>query len=150
MNHKKTVRGFTLVELMIVVAVIGILSTIAYPSYNRYIERGHLTDAHAEMLDINNLIKTERLRNPSALDTAAELNTYAKNLFKDKDLTDRYDIAAAMPVTGSTAYNLVITPKANGYTLALWMNSVGDAYRCETAAAARAYNTGKLCEKIGG
>lgn len=43
------VRGFTLLELMIAVAIIGILSAIAIPSYNDYILRGKLSEAFSEL-----------------------------------------------------------------------------------------------------
>jgi type IV pilus assembly protein PilE len=39
-----TTRGFTLIEVMIVVAIVAILSAVAYPSYRDYIVRGALTD----------------------------------------------------------------------------------------------------------
>ena len=44
MNHVHS-RGFTLIELMIVVTIVAILSAIAYPSYRNYVIRGQLVDA---------------------------------------------------------------------------------------------------------
>jgi prepilin-type N-terminal cleavage/methylation domain-containing protein len=44
MRHARS-KGFTLLELMIVVAIVAILTTIAYPNYRDYVIRGQLVDA---------------------------------------------------------------------------------------------------------
>jgi type IV pilus assembly protein PilE len=47
----KTQRGFTLLELMIVVIVVAILAAIAIPSYRQYVLRAHRTDAQRQLID---------------------------------------------------------------------------------------------------
>lgn len=44
-------KGFTLVELMIVVAIVGILASIVVPAYNDYVIRGKLVDASSQLAD---------------------------------------------------------------------------------------------------
>jgi type IV pilus assembly protein PilE len=48
----RTCRGFTLIELMITVAIIGILASITLPSYNQYLQRTHRAHAKAALLNV--------------------------------------------------------------------------------------------------
>jgi type IV pilus assembly protein PilE len=56
-NRIKRQKGFTLIELMIVVAILGILAAIAYPSYQSYVEKTRRGQAQADLLELVQLME---------------------------------------------------------------------------------------------
>jgi type IV pilus assembly protein PilE len=68
--------GFSLIELMIVVIIIGVLLGISVPAYQGYVMRSHRTDAHSSLLDI--AARQER--------HVAQRNEYTKELVTDLNM----------------------------------------------------------------
>lgn len=100
-------NGFTLIELMIVVAIIGILTAIAYPSYQQYVIRANRTAAQAEMMDIANRQQQFLLTNRSYVSKATlELSGYAL----PSDVSSKYSYAIALGGAAVPSYTITFTP----------------------------------------
>jgi type IV pilus assembly protein PilE len=103
-SRRKHVRGFTLIELMIVVAVIGILSAIAYPSYKSYILKSRRADAKNALLDL--AAREERV--------FSNTNSYSLDpptLGYGAGSTWPFDINSS----GTAYYQLTVVSDATGY-----------------------------------
>ena len=61
--RSKRKKGFTLAELLLAVAVVGVLAAIAFPSYSKYVERMKITTAVNDIIDIG--VKIERFKTAS-------------------------------------------------------------------------------------
>ncbi len=102
-------RGMTLIELMIVVAIVGILSAVAYPSYQEYVRRANRADAQAGMLELAQWM--ERRFTTANRYAPADGNFTASLPYTQSPRTGgaRYNLTAVVGGAGQT-FTLTATP----------------------------------------
>ena len=109
-NSLVNLRGFTLIEVLIVIAIMGILSAIALPQYFSYVEKTRRSDAQASLLfEVQSM---ERCR--------ASTQTYVGCEVSSAESTEAY-------------YTISVTTSTTGYTLtAQGQNQQANDTECST------------------
>jgi len=105
-------NGFTLIELMIVVAVIGILASIAYPSYQEYVIRAKRADGKAAILSAQLAQEKYRANNTTYLvvsSTASSDGYYNYAVALGTNTSTDYTVTATPTFTDATCGNLILT-----------------------------------------
>lgn len=102
--NKSRSRGFTLIEVMIVVAIIGILAAIAYPSYRQHVQDTRRAECAGAMMTLASAMERDFSRN---------------NAYQDITTTVPPIFPATCPLDGGTVtYNLAVaTPTATSFTI---------------------------------
>lgn len=76
-NKQKKQQGFTLIELMIVVAVIGVLAAIAIPQYQKYVAKSEVASALATLTGVKTNVEAYAVENGAFPDGSAANQTEA-------------------------------------------------------------------------
>ena len=94
--------GFSLIELLIAVALVGILAGIAYPAYTSHVQRAHRAEARAVLLE-----------------AAQYMERYysAKTSYASASLPDRLSRSPAGSTAADARYTLAVTADATSFTL---------------------------------
>lgn len=91
-------QGFTLIELMVVVVIVGVLVAFAYPSYQESVRKTKRTDAQADMMHIASRLQKYKIVNFSFIkadDAAVSLSDIGVTIY--------------IPQSGPTLYNLALS-----------------------------------------
>lgn len=98
MQRQRPQRGINLIELMIVVAVIGIMAAIAMPNYQRYVQRVQCEDVRSDLLELSQWLERYRVIN----------NSY--------DIGDDSLPITSSPRDGTAVYNIELIEAGTGDT----------------------------------
>lgn len=132
--------GFTLIELMIAVAILAILTAIAYPMYQDQVRKSRRADVKGAMLQVSQFMERYYTENMSYADAGGNSlsmsDVYNASFFKDSNMVESH-YTLNLTSTG-TAYTIQAVPKsgqsgdkcANLSLLSNGVRSTSSSYKC--------------------
>ncbi len=141
MSYKQT-QGFTLIELMIVVAIIGIIAAVAYPSYMEQVERTRRGDAQGALMSFSNAMERFYTQQGTYLGADGSSPGVAINTTLTEPAASVFPSEA--PLDGSTKYYdlRIYDLQANSYVLRAIPKGAqaGDGYLQLSSTGARGWD----------
>ena len=153
--------GFTLVEVLVVVVIVAILSSIALPKYTRSIERARATEAMALVKNLDDAVYAyaadhEGDTNPcpqrfSQLAITLPVANDKVGTLNMKNFTYQLGGATNVTIPGTSCKGTLATRyQGNGYDYYIWLHySTSDKFSLFCASAADGQKSIELCESLG-
>ena len=105
-------RGYSIIELLIALAIAGILFAVAVPAYNGYVQRSHRADAHGALLDVS--ARQERFMSQNNTYTTEIAGAAGLNMGTTTSREEYYDLSVAACGGGDISTCYVVTATARG------------------------------------
>lgn len=100
-------NGFTLIELLVTIIIVGILSTIAYPSYLSYVQKTRRTEAQSTLIELANRQEMFYLdQHVYATDLNADLGMGSNPLITENGY---YSITTSSAISTAVGFTLTAT-----------------------------------------
>lgn len=101
-------NGFSLIELLIVVAIIGVLAAIGYPAYTKYVIKTQRVEAQSQMVQIARNLGNYKISNGNYLNASlSNQNIYGGSVFPKDDVAN-YTFTLVIP--NASSWVLTATP----------------------------------------
>jgi type IV pilus assembly protein PilE len=109
---QKYKKGFTLIELMIVVAIVGILAAVAYPSYLEHIKKARRAEAKALLIQIGNR-EQQFYMDSRGFEAVADMTSLAASglrITPEPKVAENYGLTITVPNSVPPSFSATLTP----------------------------------------